>query len=208
MSFQNRHVGGVIIEPDRIPAVRESACLHLIALQRTWPRAGHPNCYQTCLIIVFGGLRVWAVKWAELSVRSASGQQLHHVRPAERWTNKGQTHLVQPSRHPFCYITDVLFFGCFGCCHLPDLEHLRGERVIHYFQVLEAASVRQKGAVALIKSRATGFSPNPPSYTKPHKHCHAPVPPSVSTKLDLIELCARHACTCREEHAHMWSWNS
>lgn len=110
MSFQNRHVGGIIMEPDRIPAVRESACLRLIALQCSWPHAGHPNCYQTCLIIVFGALWVWAVKWAELSVRSASGQQLHHVRLAERWTNKGQSHLVQPPRHPFCYITDVLFF--------------------------------------------------------------------------------------------------
>lgn len=34
------------MEPRRIPAVRESAGLYLIALQRSRSQAGRPSCYQ------------------------------------------------------------------------------------------------------------------------------------------------------------------
>lgn len=72
VSFQCRHIGRVIMEPHRAPAVRESARLRLIALHCSWPQAGRPSSYQTCLIFVFGGLPGWAVKSAKLSLRSAS----------------------------------------------------------------------------------------------------------------------------------------
>lgn len=149
LTFQDRHVSRVIMEPHRIPAVRESACLHLIALQSSWPEAGCPNSIQVkkCLIIVYGGLLV-SVK-LEVSLWSASGQQLQRTRSSGAAKNLS-------SCHPSWYHIYVLL--CFGYCPAPVLPlTLMWKKSYLLFLVLEATSVRQEGAVALIKNRATGF---------------------------------------------------
>lgn len=105
------------------------------------------------------------VFWFERSIEQNchSGQQLLWLRPVEHYrqtkTNSSGTAksviLSSTLLHCFC---SVLYFGLCPPSVLPFRPwNLMWKKPNPFFSVLEAAYVRQKGAVPLIKNRATGF---------------------------------------------------
>lgn len=136
MTFQDRHVSGVIMEPHHIPAVRVSRppfnCPPVL-----WPQAGCPNCHQKCLIIVLGGLLAQEVK-LELSLWSALGQWTYSSGRA-----KNHCLVIHFDGYVLFCVLVVKYQFYLWAFNINAKKELL---------VLEVTSVRQIGAVAV-----TGF---------------------------------------------------